>query len=471
MTFKVAGTIGVGTTTPAYQFNIFSATASQLALSAGAGIAQWAFRNAGGNLYFSTTTVAGTATTSTAALTLFNDGTIAPGGSLLAPQGLVGAPSYSFLGDTNTGIYSTGADTLDFATGGVWRMGITSAGVVGIGTTNPTEVNANSHLTITSTGSTDIVASTTDNTTLSDAIFNAYAPGSRIFIGAHGTNQVAVRSGITLGGWAELGAFNSSFGTVSGLLIDSNQNVPIAFGTNNTERMRILGNGNVLIGTTTGDISLQQIIASSTKPQLALSSGSGVSQWTFRAENDGGIDISTTTIAGSATSSTVSLGLTSGGVLKLGNYANCNGTNNALGVTSGQLLCDSLVSDSRLKKDITPIEGGLDTVLKLKPVTFFWKDLTNHNTSDPREQYGFIAQDIQPLLPSAVGESPDGYLTLDKTSLIAPIVNAIQAQEARIDNIVVGGRNAIEENGQWALLLLALGLIGWQQIQIKKLKR
>ncbi len=53
---------------------VASSTASQLSLSAGAGLAQWTMRNAGGNLYFSTTTVAGTATTSTAALTLQGSG-------------------------------------------------------------------------------------------------------------------------------------------------------------------------------------------------------------------------------------------------------------------------------------------------------------------------------------------------------------------------------------------------------------
>ncbi len=65
-----SGNVGIGTTTPQWLLNPFSATASQLSLSAGAGIAQWAFRNAGGNLYFATTTVAGTATTSTSALTI-----------------------------------------------------------------------------------------------------------------------------------------------------------------------------------------------------------------------------------------------------------------------------------------------------------------------------------------------------------------------------------------------------------------
>lgn len=60
----------LSTTTGFYPLTIASSTAPQLALSAGAGLSQWVFRNAGGNLYFSTTTVAGTATTSTPALTI-----------------------------------------------------------------------------------------------------------------------------------------------------------------------------------------------------------------------------------------------------------------------------------------------------------------------------------------------------------------------------------------------------------------
>lgn len=56
----------IGTSTASnYQLTISSSTAPQISLSSGADLAQWVFRNAGGNLYIATTTVAGTATTST----------------------------------------------------------------------------------------------------------------------------------------------------------------------------------------------------------------------------------------------------------------------------------------------------------------------------------------------------------------------------------------------------------------------
>jgi hypothetical protein len=61
-------------------------------------------------------------------------------GELLAsaPAGSAAAPSFSFDGDPNTGIFNPAADTLAFAEGGSEVMRITSAGLVGIGTTSPT---------------------------------------------------------------------------------------------------------------------------------------------------------------------------------------------------------------------------------------------------------------------------------------------------------------------------------------------
>ena len=74
LTINSSGNVGIATSTPQWLLNPFSSTAPQLSLSAGAGLAQWTMRNAGGNLYFATTTVAGDATTSTSALSLFGSG-------------------------------------------------------------------------------------------------------------------------------------------------------------------------------------------------------------------------------------------------------------------------------------------------------------------------------------------------------------------------------------------------------------
>lgn len=62
-------------------------------------------------------------------------------GTLLsgAPLGSAAAPSFAFSGDSNTGIYSPGADQLAIAAGGTGRVFVTSTGV-GIGTSIPSSL-------------------------------------------------------------------------------------------------------------------------------------------------------------------------------------------------------------------------------------------------------------------------------------------------------------------------------------------
>src|SRR3989338_6332071 len=68
------GALGIGTTTPYYSLTIASSTGAQLSLTDTGGLAQWTVRNAGGNLYLGTTTVAGNATTSISALEIAGSG-------------------------------------------------------------------------------------------------------------------------------------------------------------------------------------------------------------------------------------------------------------------------------------------------------------------------------------------------------------------------------------------------------------
>lgn len=189
---------------------------------------------------------------------------------------------YPFTNPINFGTTTAATTTPIWARFGIYASStsriasttFTVSGTVGIGTETPTDVNANAKLTVAGISSQDIIASTTDNTTLSDAILQAYAPGSRIFMGAHGTNQVSSRYGITLGGWGEIGAFNSTFGTTNGLIIGTNPAVPIVFGTNNTEKMRITSAGLVGIGTTTPGVGLDEW-GVSFRQRIATPNGAG----------------------------------------------------------------------------------------------------------------------------------------------------------------------------------------------------
>lgn len=62
--------------------------------------------------------------------TVWQDLTLASkGGPFLSAADTVGAPGFSWSGDTNTGMFSAGADSLSFATNGTSRMIITTAGI------------------------------------------------------------------------------------------------------------------------------------------------------------------------------------------------------------------------------------------------------------------------------------------------------------------------------------------------------
>lgn len=68
-------------------------------------------------------------------------------GAIASPLGTLSSPSFSFIGDPNTGIYSPAADNISFVKGGVEVIRVNSSGNVGIGTTSPTfqlQVNTDS---------------------------------------------------------------------------------------------------------------------------------------------------------------------------------------------------------------------------------------------------------------------------------------------------------------------------------------
>jgi trimeric autotransporter adhesin len=97
----------------------------------------------------------------------------------------------------------------------------------------------------------------------------------------------------------------------------------------------------------------------------------------------------------------------------------------------GQVAWSNL-SDMREKEDIRDISLGLDFVNRLRPVEF---RVTQGNG---RLDLGFLAQDIEALLGTeynllGIGGDPARMLSLRYTDFVAPMVKAIQEQQAIIE--------------------------------------
>ncbi len=96
----------------------------------------------------------------------------------------------------------------------------------------------------------------------------------------------------------------------------------------------------------------------------------------------------------------------------------------------GQVAWSNL-SDIRAKTDIQDLDLGLDFVMALRPVSFTLKQ------GNGRTDLGFIAQDVETLVGDGynvlgIGGDTDRTLSLRYTDFIAPMVKAIQEQQATI---------------------------------------
>gem|GEM_PF-5530573 len=107
-------------------------------------------------------------------------------------------------------------------------------------------------------------------------------------------------------------------------------------------------------------------------------------------------------------------------------------------------------SDARMKKNISPLNYGIDAVMKLRPVAYDWK-----NQQDGVErQIGFIAQEVETIIPEAVVHMQVSAETIQRakdagkpvaaitdpygmkySELIPVLAKAIQEQQQKIEQL------------------------------------
>ena len=96
------------------------------------------------------------------------------------------------------------------------------------------------------------------------------------------------------------------------------------------------------------------------------------------------------------------------------------------GITAVGLTC---TSDERLKTNIEEVRNS-EVIYHLKPVQYNWKD----PNQDQRVKFGFIAQDVEKLLPSVVNNVDDRY-GVEYMNFIALLVAEVQKLRSDVDKL------------------------------------
>lgn len=104
----------------------------------------------------------------------------------------------------------------------------------------------------------------------------------------------------------------------------------------------------------------------------------------------------------------------------------------------------SVASDARLKRDVEDITGALETLMSLRGVTFEYIDPTAVGELSG-ERIGFIAQEVERVLPDWVEEAEDGYKRLTVRGFEALAVEALRELRAEKDAQVAALRAELDE--------------------------
>jgi hypothetical protein len=500
MRIDTSGNVGIGTSSPTNRLDVYNNAAASVINVTGDGFGatfqSQRYDNTATASFINVNKYRGSSATPLAVNS--GDGVMsiaarAYGGTNTRPIATINALVDTYTSDTNISGYLT-FNTNSGSTGTTERIRITSAGDVGIGTSSPAnkfEVFGNA------TRNVARASTTADTAWLEVQASDYYSLPS--FMGTslrqYGSTATGTTAGVSNTSLGLITFQNSAAG-----LIQTNGGAPIVLATSATERMRIDSDGNVGIGTSspinrldvrasgdtiasitaiggTNGASLLRLFGSdnstfSSFNAIASQNANGTQQWYMGGDgNVNTLVFKTSTsermridASGRVLVGTTNASITAGVGVKIGLSTATEGDVSVVGAATnnandtyhlystgagafrfyveygGQIRATvtsiAAISDVSLKENIRDLETGLVEVMALRPRRFDWIEETKLGTKDIA---GFIAQEVEPILPDLVSESKYSLEETKKSvrmgDMVPTLVKAIQEQQAIITDL------------------------------------
>lgn len=356
--------------------------------------------------------------------------------TIIAGAGAVGAPTFSFAADANTGIYNPSTDNLGFTTNGALRLTISTTTITSTVPylANAGSVSAPSHSFSTSTNTG--LYQTTDQLNIACSGFNAASFRNSTASG-YPLTLIANRARTVDGNSLLRAASNEGSNP-----LEMTWNF---YGTALASwRMQwsLSQNG---VGYIDFEPACRQILASNNANTAALPI------YSFLGDPNTGIYNPSADNLGFSTGGTLRLTIATTAITStLSILSAVDGSNNIGGASNRWNTIFASVgtintSDGREKDEIEQTPLGIDFIMSLNPVRYKWKDTETQTFR--RKHHGFIAQEVKQTLDSLNVDSNDfaGYVDtnikdgvdsygLNYVQFLAPLTRAFQQLKYTVDD-------------------------------------